>query len=189
MTITYTFAADAAAPQLRGITCHGGVFCRVDGKRGEPDAVQFSTIIDGKRAMARIAGKPELEAALAARNAAIAAKAAVLAAMNWTAYEVILNAMLSAESAYKVASERGYPARQAAALKKADEAFQAARAAYPAADLYNTAQNFSRASHDVKATAGVNAMAAIEQGADPVAAIAEMKAVWAAHCDNAAVSA
>ena len=81
--ITYTFQRDCKVAALAGKTFTGGEFCRTDGKwQGEPDAVRFAEKVDGKTVMARIAGKPELEAALAASKAEKAAVANRLAAID-----------------------------------------------------------------------------------------------------------
>jgi hypothetical protein len=42
------------------------------------------------------------------------------------------------------------------------------------------AESYSMASHDQKATAGHEAMTAIESGEDPLAAVAKMESAWAA---------
>lgn len=186
--ITYTFPADCPVAELRGVTATGGVLCRLDGKwmAGEPDAVKFDTRVNGRTIMARIAGKPELEAALAAHLEAKATKAANLAAIGWTEYQAVQRHATNAAHAYERASEYGYPVAEAEADRKASAALEAARLQYPLAALYARAESYSMASHDVKVAVGRRAMEAIEQGADPDAAVAVMEAEWDAYCQHAA---
>jgi hypothetical protein len=76
MTITYTFPSDFKIPQLRGITCTGGTFCNAQGRWMDGDnAVSFAApIVDGKKIIALIAGKPELESLFAEYKMQIEAK-------------------------------------------------------------------------------------------------------------------
>ena len=188
--ITYTFQRDCKVAALAGKTFTGGEFCRTDGKwQGEPDAVRFAEKVDGKTVMARIAGKPELEAALAASKAEKAAVANRLAAIGWPQYKVAQRAAYNARAAYDRASERGYPAREAAAMRAAHEALDAARAQYPLAETYANAESYSLASNYVKAGAGARAMAAIEGGADPLAEVATMKSEWGVAAAQAVANA
>ena len=186
MKITYTFPGDCKIAQLRGVTVYGGEFCNASGNwQGPIDAVKFETQVDGRNVKALIAGKLELEQALALHLAAIAAKDAILASLGWAQYQAAQKTAINARYAYDAASERGYPVKQAAAMHKANEALDAARAQYPLAAAYAKAESYSLASHDQKASAGCRAMAAIESGADPVATVAEMESNWmadAAHC-------
>jgi len=178
--ITYTFPADCAAPQLRGITCTGGEFRAISGKFSDPiDSVRFDTIIDGKRISAIIAGKPELEKLLADHKAAEAAKVAVLASIGWPEYQKVQSRAINASSAYDAASERGYPVKEATAMREAAEALDTARAQYPLAAAYAKAESYSMASHDQKASAGRRAMHAIESGADAITATKKMETEWA----------
>lgn len=187
--ITYTFPADCPIPELRGVTATGGTFCRLDGKwDGEPDAVRFETRIKGNGVVARIAGKPELEAALAAHNAAKQAKADRLAAIHWPEYQAVQRRAANAAHAYERASEHGYPVAEAAADRRAHEALVAAREQYPLAALYAKAESYSMASNYIKAGAGRRAMEAIEQGADSAEAVAAMEAEWTAYCRDAAAN-
>jgi hypothetical protein len=177
--IAYTFAKDCAIPQLRGRTFTGGEFCRIDGKwQGEPDAVRFAERVDGHVVMARIAGNPELEAALSAHQAAKQAVADRLDAIGWAQYQAVQSRAYNAREAYDRASERGYPVREAAAMRAADEALDVACAQYPLAAAYAQAESYSQASNYAKAGAGRDAMLAIESGADPIETIAAMQASW-----------
>lgn len=190
MQITYTFPADFQTPELRGVTATGGQLCRIDGKwmgGAVPDAVKFAAPrLNGKVLIARIAGKPELEAVLAQHLEAQARKAARLAEIKWPEYQAIQRRADNAQGAYDRASDYGYPAREAEALKQAQAALDQARIDYPMAALYAQAEAFSFASNDVKAGAGRKAMAAIEQGQDPEQAVAAMRAAWSDYIDGAA---
>jgi hypothetical protein len=194
MKISYTFAADCPIAELRGVTVTGGVFAATSGKYNDPiDSVKFDDeiIVAGKlrRISAKIAGKPELEQLLAAHNAAEAAKVAILAAIGWPQYQAVQSIAINAQGAYESASQHGYPVKQAAAMREADEALDAARAQYPLAAAYAMAESYSYASHNQKASAGRKAMAAIQGGADPLQAVAKMESDWSAAaskcCDNA----
>jgi len=184
--LTYTFATDCPIPQLRGITVTGGQFCRIDGAwRKEPDAVRFAERIDGKAIVARIAGKPELEAALMAHKNAETETAARLAAIGWPAYQAVQRAAENARAAYDLASEYGYPAKEADAMHTTDKALTAARVQYPLAAAYARAESYSMAENDQKASAGSKAMAAIEGGTDALAAIKIMEDEWLAAAERA----
>lgn len=54
-------------------------------------------------------------------------------------------------------------------------------AAYPTAAAYLEAESFASALHDVKASAGRKALAAIINGEDPAAAIDQMHSEWKEH--------
>ena len=186
MSITYTFATDCKIPQLRGITATGGEFCRADGKIGPYDAVQFSAPkVAGKSIMAMIAGKPELESALAKHMANEKAVADRLIALGVPEYTAAQNAYLNAQSAYAHASERGYPVREARELKIAEEKLDAARIAYPLAAAYAKAKSYAMARNGEKASAGTCAILAIEGGVHPLQAVAQMEADWSAAAARA----
>jgi len=189
--ITYTFPADCKVPQLRGKTFTGGEFCRIDGQwlNVEPDAVRFAERFEGQIVMARIAGTPELEAALAARKAEQQAVADRLAAIGWPEYEALQRKAGNARIAYDRASDRGYPAREAEAMRIAEAALSNAREDYPLAAAYATAVSYSAASNYAKAAAGRRAMQSIEAGADPVATVEAMTAEWSAAADRAVANA
>lgn len=190
--ITYTFPESSPVAELRGKTFSGGKFCRLDGKwQGEPDAVNFGEhTVGGKLVMlkAKIKGKPELEKALANYQAAQAAEAAILASIGWPQYQAVQSRAINAQGAYEAASQHGYPVKQAAAMREAEEALEAARAQYPLAAAYAKAESYSMASNDQKSSAGRKAMDAIKSGADPLQAVEKMKSDWSAaaskSCDN-----
>ena len=184
--ITYTFPTDCPIAQLRGVTVTGGEFCRIDGKwQQEPDAVRFAERIEGKAVVARIAGKPELEAALAVHKAVKQAIADRLASIDWPQYEAVQRKAYNARAAYDRASEYGYPAKEAAAMQAADEALTAARTQYPLAACYAKADSYSTAENDQKSSVGRKAMTAIEGGAEPLEAVAKMEAEWLAAAERA----
>jgi hypothetical protein len=176
---TYTFPADCQVPALRGRTVTGGHFIRLNGGyTGDYDAVRFAEIVDGKGVVARIKGKPELEAALAAYHAEQKAIADRLALIGWPQYRAAQSAAINARGEYESASDRGYPVREARAMRAADDALEAAAGKYPLAALYAKAESYSFAEHDQKASAGKRAMRAIEQGSDARSAIAAMEQEW-----------
>lgn len=183
MNITYTFPSDFKMAELRGKTFTGGKLCRADGKfDGEPDAVDFGEQMVGSkkvRLKVSIAGRPELEAALAAYKAEKAAIAELLTSIGWPIYRSAQLKAANARIAYDRASERGYPAKEAAAMAAADKELDEAAKKYPLAAAYAKAESYSMAHNYAKAAAGKRAMRAIEQGADPLQAVAEMEAEWA----------
>lgn len=187
--ITYKFADDCPIPELRGLTATGGKFTRVDGQYGKtPDAVKFTTTINGKGIVAKIAGKPELEAALAEHLANEQAVADRLEAIGWPIYQSAQSKVINARAEYDSASEYGYPVKQAKAMYAAEDALEPIAAQYPLAVMYAKAISYSYASNDEKASAGRNAMRKIEQGGDVCQAISEMESDWAEAaqraCDN-----
>lgn len=182
MSITYTFPKDFKMAELRGKTFTEGKLSRADGKfDGEPDAVDFGNVkIGGKnvRLKVQISGRHELEAALAAHKAEKAAIAERLASIGWPIYRSAQLKAMNARSAYDSASERGYPAKEAAAMVAADKELEEVSKKYPLAAAYAKAESYSMAHNYAKAAAGKRAMRAIEQGADPLQAVAEMGAEW-----------
>ena len=186
MSITYTFAADCPVVALRGITCDGGVFDQHVIERKLVDVVVFATKVQGKTVTARVTGKPELEAALAAANAAAddlaATKRAALEAAvpGLSVYEAASAAYSRAASSYDYASERGgYPVREAAAADAADKALQAVMAQYPATALWRKIIAYTEASNYSKSGAGNTAKKLVEAGGDITTAAATMEADWA----------
>jgi hypothetical protein len=178
-SITYTFPADCPVSALRGRTVTGGQFIRLNGSySGDHDAVRFAEIIDGKGVVARIAGKPELEAALATYFAEQKAISDRLAIIGWPQYRAAQRLAINARGEYESASDRGYPVREARAMKAADEALAEAAGKYPLATLYAVAESYSFAANDRKASAGKRAMRAIEKGGDAHSAISSMKQEW-----------
>ncbi len=189
MNITYTFPLDFSITELRGKTFTGGKFCRVDGGwGGEPDVVNFGDQeIGGKTVVlkAKIEGKPELEAMLAAYKEEKESIKARLEAIGWPAYQAAQTAASNARGDYDYASQRGYPVKEAAAMRIADDALDVAAQEYPLAAAYAKAENYSMARNDLKSNAGTRAMRAIENGADPMRAVAEMEAEWSAAAEKA----
>lgn len=180
--ITYTFPLDFSVTELRGKTFSGGKLCRVDGDwHGEPDAVDFGHQQVGGKTVAlkvKITGKPELEAMLAAYKVEKEAIKARLAAIGWPTYKAAQSKAINARDAYDYASERGYPAKEASAMRVADEALDAVAQEYPLAAAYAEAESYGRSHNYLKSSAGTRAMRAIENGADPLQAVAEMEAEW-----------
>ncbi len=191
MTITYTFPADAAIAELRGVTCTGGRFTRQVRDGVAIDVCAFETRVGGKQVMARVAGRPELEAALAQERAAVKAaedaRRAVLEAAvpGLSAYEAAAEIYSRAAAAYDRAAERGYPVREAQAAKVAEEKMQAVFVAFPATKLWRQILAFQQASHDIKASAGDAALAAVLAGVDIAVAVEQMQADWSAAARRA----
>jgi hypothetical protein len=188
--ISYTFPSDSPIKELRGLTVKDGKFKASSGKYGDPiDMVQFDLIlkVDGKdrRICAMIKGKPELEKILADHNAKIESEKAVLKSIGWTEYQAIQSKAINAQGAYEAASKHGYPVKQAAAMREADEALEAARAQYPLAAAYALAESYSFAHNDMKSSAGTKAMKAIKSGSDPLKTIEEMENNWSDSASRA----
>lgn len=97
---------------------------------------------------------------------------------GWTAYSQALDALGRARDRYDRDSEHGYPAKAAAAVKVAETTLSQLAAQYPAAGAYAKIVAFANASNDVKATCGHVAMTAVDSGADPIIAAAEMESQW-----------
>lgn len=157
---------------------------------GKPtDVCAFSYA--GKQLMVGVAGRPELVAALAAEK--IAEKQArddKQAAMEravpgLAAYEAASAAAGNARGAYDQASERGYPAREAAAAEEADTKLQAVYAQYPATALWAKIEAYIDASNYLKSAAGNAARKAVEAGADIASVVAKMQADWSAAAGRA----
>lgn len=186
MSITYTFPASCPVLALRGVTVTGGVFDTQLVERKLVDVVKFATKVDGKAVIARVAGKPELEAALAAHKADIAKvaadkRAALEAAVPGLGkYETAYRKWLIACAAYDRASERGYPVREGAAMKAADEALQAVFAQNPATRLWREIERHQHADHHEMAAAGNRAAAAVMSGVPIEQAAVAMADEWSA---------
>lgn len=189
MGITYTFATDCGIKELAGETVTGGKFDEMVIAGKKEIIIRFATRIAGKGVIAKIAGKPELEALYAKQCAKQARSAAILEQLGWPIYRKIQTAASNARAAYDAASEHGYPMREAAAARKADEALQQARIEYPGAAAYAVAESYSFASSDLKAAAGRKAVEAIEQGADPLATIEAMQTAWSEAAAKAVANA
>lgn len=176
--ISYTFPPDCPTPELAGITVHGGVFAEML-IGGKPEIVaKFETLIAGKRVVAKVTGKPELEALYEISQAFEADKQARLKQIGWAQYRAVQERYYAALGAYDTASEYGYPAREAAALREAEAARAQARIDYPDAAAYAEAESFSCAANDQKAAAGRAAMKDIIHGVPPSTAIEKMREAW-----------
>ena len=191
MNISYTFPANCPVPALRGVTLTGGVITNRLINKVLVEVVSFDHKVNGQPVCAIVAGKPELEAAVAAVKAAEAeAKAAArttleLAVPGLAAYEAALMAYSRAVAAYDRASEHGYPAREAAAVERADQALQAVFAKYPATKAWSEIQGYTQASNYSKSSAGDAADKAVRGGADVFKAAEKMHADWAAAAERA----
>ncbi len=177
--ITYTFGPACGIPELAGKMVEGGQITEMLIGGSKEIVVRFATRIAGKAVVAKIAGKPELEAIYAEQRAAKARKAEILNQMGWPLYREIQGRCIDAHEAYDRASEYGYPAREAAALTLAEEALTQARMEYPAAAAYALAESYRGAENYRKSAAGRAAMDVIERGEEPLAAIQAMHAAWA----------
>lgn len=193
MNITYTFPADCPLPALRGLTCDGGMFDTSYENGVFLDVVHFATRVGGKTVSARVAGKPELMALLAAHKAASAKAAAdkqsalELAVPGVGAYERAMRRYTNAVGAYNAASEHGYPMREGAALKSAEAALAAVHGEYPDTVLWRAIEGYGEAAHHEKALAGDAARAAVLAGVPIAEAHAAMDAEWrsaARRCVN-----
>lgn len=183
--ITYTFPDQAAIPApLRGKTFTGGKLARHMIGGAPVEVVIFAERINGQTVAAKVAGKPELEAAVAAiKTAEAKAKADAQTALEIavpgvTAYEAAMRVYTNASAAYDRASERGYPAKEAAAAKAADDALQAVMIKYPATALWRKVIAFTQASNDQKSSAGDAAKKAIMSGTPIAEAVTKMESEW-----------
>ena len=182
--ITYTFPDQAAIPApLRGKTFTGGKLARHMIGGAPVEVVMFVERINGQTVAAKVAGKPELEAAVAAIKAAEAqAKADAQATLEIAvpgaaAYEAAMRTYANA-AAYDRASERGYPAKEAAAAKAADAALQAVFAQYPATALWSKIIGYTQASNYSKSGAGEAAKKSVLAGENIAQAVEKMEADW-----------
>lgn len=180
MNISYTFPSDCPIAKLANQTVTGGKPCTLpDGSAGVDFGHQIGGIVK-----ARLAGKPDLKAQVDAYLADLMARKSLLATIGWPEYQKVQSRAYNARAAYDRASEHGYPAREAMAAQMADKALDAARAQYPMAAAYAKAESYSMASNFAKAGAGRNAMAAIELGTNPAAAVAAMESEWSAAAER-----
>ena len=185
--ITYTFPADCPIKELAGVTVKGGKPINA-GANGR--CVEFATKVNGKAVMARIAGKPDLEAAVARYDAELEAekqakRAALESAVPGLAqYESAMSAFYNAQAAYEKASEYGYPAKEAAAADAADKALAAIHEQYPATVAYREIVSYRQASNDDKSSAGDKAMRVVEAGGDIFEVVAAMRAEWSAAAEK-----
>jgi hypothetical protein len=90
-------------------------------------------------------------------------------------------ALVNARGAYDDARERGgYPAREAAAMNKAEAAYAEAKKQFPRAAAWMKADSYEMARHDEKSSAGRRAKERIENGEDAATVLAEMETEWSA---------
>ena len=85
---------------------------------------------------------------------------------------------IDAEAAYDRASNRGYPAREAATLKRIEAAYIEAKKLYPIAAAWIRADAFEAASNYAKSAAGQRAKKRIDAGEDYNGVLADMDAEW-----------
>jgi hypothetical protein len=190
--ITYTFPDQAAIPApLRGKTFTGGKLARHMIGGAPVEVVMFAELVNGQTVAAKVAGKPELEAAVAAIKAAEAqAKADAQTALEIAvpgaaAYEAAMRTYANAAAAYDRASERGYPAKEAAAAQAADAALQAVFAQYPATALWSKIISYTQASNYSKSGVGEAAKKAVLAGENIAQAVEKMEADWLAAAQRA----
>ena len=185
--IEFTFPEDCPVKELAGVTVKGGrpVNAGANGR-----CVEFATKVNGKSVMARIAGKPDLEAAVArydAEQAAVqqAKRAALESAVPGLAqYEAAMRNYYNAQAAYDKASQHGYPVKEAAAAEAAEKALDAIHEQYPATSAYREIVSYQQASNYDKSAAGDKAMRAVEAGGDIFAVAAAMRAEWSAAAEK-----
>lgn len=189
--ISYTFPGDCPVPALCGVTLHGGKVVNRVINKVLTEVVAFDYKVNGQPVCVRIAGKPELEAAVAAIKATeAAAKATARAALEaavpgLAAYEAASVAYSRAAAAYDRASEHGYPAREAAAAERADQALQAVFVEYPATKAWSEIQGYTQADNYSKSAAGDAADKVVRGGGDVFQAAQKMRADWAAAAERA----
>ena len=70
MSITYTFPEDCPVKPLAGVTVYGGKIQNIVVNKVLTEVVVFETKVQGQSVTAKVAGKPELESAVAAVKAA-----------------------------------------------------------------------------------------------------------------------
>ena len=192
MNITYTFPVDCPIADLRGVTVSGGEVKNFVISKVLTEVVVFETKVNGKSVTAKVAGKPELEAAVAAVKADAAkakadARAALeLAVPGLAAYEHASTAYSRASAAYDHASVRGYPAKEAAVAAAADAALQAVFVQYPSTAFWAKIIKYTQASNYSKSSAGDIARKAVMAG-EPIEAVVEkMEADWLDAAQRAA---
>lgn len=180
--ITYTFPA-SVDPRLAGRTYTNGKIAVVNGAQ----VVDFG-VRAGVRVCAKISGRPELEAALAAHNAAIAKREQVLKEISWAEYERIQGDAINARGAYDAASEHGYPTREAAAMARADGELELVGKRLPRAKAYALAIGYVQAANYAKSAAGSRAVERIESGEDAIKVVADMQAQWSEAASRAVLN-
>lgn len=162
--ITYTFPINSPVAAVAGVTFTGGI---VDGP-----VVRFTNpLINGQRVAAKIEGKPELAAAVAAASLPLCE--------GEIEYRKAANDYANAVYAYDAADDMDFTKRIVA--DKAYEALEAVYAQFPATKLLNKVIAYSKAGHWAKRNAGEVALNAIENGTSVVDAYAKMVADWTVH--------
>jgi hypothetical protein len=198
MSNTYTFHQDHSIKDLRGKTFTVAKFDKILNNGKRVDAAVFKESFQGKPIMALVSGKPELEAMLAAKNAEKERKAAAdraaaaadraeleAAVPGVTEYESAMRKYQNAQADYERASERGYPAKEAAAASAADVELRAVMKKYPATALWRKVQGYVNASNYDKQGAGMAADSAIRSGTPIADAVEEMEAAWKSDAERA----
>lgn len=183
--ISYTFPnTDAVPAPIRSKTFTGGKLENhlLGGKLVEVFA--FKEKINGQPVAARVAGKPELEAAAAEIKAAAAkakteARAALEAAVpGLTEYELVMKKWSKAQAEYDKASEYGYPGKAAAVASAADDELNAVMAKYPATAMWRKINEYEQSSNYSKSAAGDTAKSAVMSGTPIADAVKKMEAQW-----------
>lgn len=103
-------------------------------------------------------------------------------------YEEARGAVENARGAYDAASEYGYPAREAAAMKEAEAEFAEICQQYPVAAAWGQANSWTYASNYRKVGAGKRAMERIEAGENHETVLTEMAAEWTAAAHEAVMN-
>jgi hypothetical protein len=189
--ITYTFPADCPIAELAGVTVSGGKIQNILVNKVLTEVVVFETKVQGKSVTAKVAGKPELEAAVAAIKAAEAqakadARATLEAAVpGLAAYESASSAYSAAVHAYDRASERGYPVNEAARAQAAEKVLFAVYEQHPATKLWAQIEKYSYGSNYDRAACASKAKAAVMSGVPIADAVAKMEADWSAAAERA----
>jgi hypothetical protein len=191
--ITYTFAGDCPVTALAGVTVTGGKIQTILVNKVVTEVVVFETKVNGQSVTAKVAGKPELEAAVASIKAADAkakadARTALeLAVPGLAAYEAASTAYSNAAHAYDRACDRsgGYPVNEAAEAKDTDAALQAVFSAYPATKLWAQIEKYSFGSNYDRAGAADAAKKAVMAGVPLADAVVKMDADWSAAAERA----
>jgi len=180
--ITYTFAtADTVPAPLRGKTFTGG---RLDSQflaGQETEVITFAETINGQMVCVRVAGKPEIEAAVAEIKAAIeqekqAARARLEAAVpGLSQYEAAMAKYSAAMIAFDRAMDRGgYGDKEEAAMEAADAELQAIATQYPATAMWRKIIGFEKSSNIHHSIYGSQAKADVVSGMPIAQALEQM---------------
>jgi len=141
----------------------------------------------------KIEGRPELQEMLVElqrlQMREVEAKAARQEKINTIPGLAALRAAYSAVSnthaEYERKGEYGYPAKEAAAWHKAEEAASRLQGVYPIAAAFLMAEGWTRAANDMKSSAGQKGMERIINGENHVTVLEEMRAEWSAAAHRA----